>query len=216
MAEYERDWLSLAEASERLGIHPTTLRRWADAGSIPHLRTPGGHRRFRSADLTAWMRGKNSNALAPRSEALMHSALGLTRQIMAEQSVSAESWYLAFAREDRRQQMRDTGRQLFALAIQYMSRRDDHEPLLQEGRRIGEFYGQQCAEQDVALVDTVRALFFFRDSLSQAISPEQATPGHYDAEDVRIHHRLRRFLDQVMYGCLASYEAACRHRRAGA
>jgi hypothetical protein len=130
---------------------------------------------------------------------------------MARKHVSHESWYTAFEREEDRQQMRDTGRRLFGLAIQYMSRTREHEPVLQEGRRIGEFYGQQSAEHSVSLVDTVRALFFFRESLLRAAKPGQAHPGQYDAEDVRIHRQLRHFMDEVMYACLASYEAACRH-----
>jgi len=63
----------------------------------------------------------------------------------------------------------------------------------------------------MSLVDTVRALFFFRESLLRAAKPGQATPGQYDAEDVRIHRQLRHFLDEVMYACLANYEATCRH-----
>lgn len=207
----DKEWLSLTEASDLLQVHPTTLRRWADSGAIPHLRTPGGHRRFRRADLAAWLQGAQATALAPHSEPLVQSAVGYTRQEMARQQVSSESWYTAFHREDDRQQMRDTGRRLFGLAIQYMSRARDHEPILQEGRRIGEFYGQQSAERNITLVDTVRALFFFRESLLRAAKPGQASPGQYDAEDVRIHRQLRYFMDEVMYACLASYEATCRH-----
>jgi hypothetical protein len=130
---------------------------------------------------------------------------------MAEQRVVAESWYMAFAHETDRQHMRDTGRQLFGLAIQFMSRTRDHEPVLQEGRRIGAFYGKQCAERGVPLVDTVRALFFFRQSLMRAARPGQTQPGQYDAEDVRIHRQLRHFLDEVMYACLGSYDNICRN-----
>ena len=211
MSEGQTTWLSLAKASELLGVHPTTLRRWADGGSITCFRTPGGHRRFRTQDLVAWMQGKQSTALAPQSEALVQNAVGFTRHEMATHGVSSESWYAAFVREEDRQQMRDTGRQLFGLAIQYMGRTRDHEPILQEGRRIGEFYGQACANHDISLVATVRALFFFRESLLRAAKPGQASPGHYDAEDVRIHRQLRYFLDEVMYACLASYESTCRH-----
>jgi excisionase family DNA binding protein len=207
----QKDWLSLSEASDLLGVHPTTLRRWADAGDIACFRTPGGHRRFRLADLVAWTQGAQSTALAPGSETLVQSAVGYTRQEMARKHVSAESWYTAFAREEDRQQMRDTGRKLFGLAIQYMGRTRDHEPVLQEGRRIGRFYGQQSAERSVSLVDTVRALFFFRESLLRAARPGQAHPGQYDDEDVRIHRQLRHFMDEVMYACLDSFEATCRH-----
>lgn len=211
MAMEQKDWLSLAEASDLLGVHPTTLRRWADAGEISCFRTPGGHRRFRAVDLVAWMQGKQATTLVPQSESLVHSAVGYTRDEMAQQQVSSEPWYMAFEQEEDRRQMRDTGRRLFGLAIQYMSRRREQEPILQEGRRIGEFYGQQCARNEVSLVDTVRALFFFRESLLRAAKPGQAHPGQYDTEDVRIHRQLRHFLDEVMYACLASYEATCRN-----
>jgi excisionase family DNA binding protein len=210
MSPEEKQWLSLTEAGEFLGVHPTTLRRWTDSGSIPCFRTPGGHRRFRASDLTAWMQGNQITALVPQSDALIQSAVGYTRQEMAAKRVSHEPWYSAFDQEEDRQRMRDTGRQLFGLAIQYMSRTRDFEPVLHEGRRIGEFYGQQCAQNNVALVDTVRALFFFRESLLRAARPGQANPGQYDSEDVRIHRQLRYFLDEVMYACLASYEATCR------
>jgi excisionase family DNA binding protein len=205
------EWLSLAEASALLGVHPTTLRRWADGADVPSFRTPGGHRRFRAADLAAWMEGKQQSVLIPHSETLVQSAVGFTRQQMALQHVSGESWYAAFEDEEERQQMRDTGRRLFGLAIQFMSRTRDHEPVLQEGRRIGEFYGQQSARHGVSLVGMVRALFFFRESLLRAARPGQASPGQYDAEDVRIHRQLRHFLDEVMYACLDRYEATCRH-----
>jgi excisionase family DNA binding protein len=207
----EKEWLSLAEASEWLGIHPTTLRRWADDGSIPHFRTPGGHRRFRIEEIYAWMQGQQTTAVAPSTNLLLHNALGYTREEMADQHVSGEPWYAAFDREEERQHMRDTGRKLFGLAVQYMSRTRNHEPTLQEGRRIGQFYGEQCAQRGVSLAYTVRALFFFRESLLRAARPGQANPGYYDAEDVRIHRQLRHFLDEVMYACLNSYEAACRH-----
>jgi hypothetical protein len=108
--------------------------------------------------------------------------------------------------------MRETGRQLFGLALQYMSRTSGHEPILQEGRRIGEFYGEECARRGMSVVDTMRALFFFRESLMQAARPGQAVAGRYDAEDIRIHRQLRYFLDEVMYACLASHEAGSHTR----
>ena len=211
MSQEQSQWLSLSEASEVLGVHFTTLRRWADAGTVPCFRTPGGHRRFRRADLEIWTAGARAAALVPQSEAIVQSAVGHTRREMARKAVSHESWYLAFEREEDRQEMRHTGRRLFGLAIQYMSRTRDREPILQEGRRIGEFYGKQAARHGISLVDTVRALFFFRESLLRAAKPGQAQPGQYDAEDVRIHRQLRYFMDEVMYACLANFESTCRH-----
>jgi excisionase family DNA binding protein len=211
MSLEEKDWLSLTEASELLGIHPTTLRRWADEGSVPHFRTPGGHRRFRAAELDAWKQVQQPMVPALPSDLLLHSALGYTREEMADKGVSGESWYVAFHQEEERQHMRDTGRKLLGLAVQYTSRTRNHEPIVQEGRRIGQFYGEQCAQHGISLVNTVHALFFFRESLLRAARPGQALRGQYDAEDVRIHRQLRHFLDEVMYACLDSYETTWRH-----
>ncbi len=44
-----RDLIELAEAARLLGVHPSTLRRWADSGKIPHVHTLSGRRRFERA-----------------------------------------------------------------------------------------------------------------------------------------------------------------------
>jgi excisionase family DNA binding protein len=211
----EKNWLSLAEASEVVGVHPTTLRRWTDAGSIPCFRTPGGHRRFRVKDLKVWMEPRQTTALSLRPEILVQSALGLTRQEMGEKRVSGESWYLAFGEEADRQQMRDTGRHLFGLAIQYIGRTRGQEPILEEGQRIGRFYGEQCARHQLGLANTARAMFFFRESLLRTVQSGQIVAGQYDAEGVRIEQQLVHFLNEMMFACLDGYEATCRRLRLG-
>jgi hypothetical protein len=156
------------------------------------------------------MSSRQGTALTVQTDALIQNAVGYTRRQMAEKHIYTESWYLAFGQDQDREQMRATGRRLFGLAVQYIGRTRDVEPILQEGRRIGEFYGEQCAGHGISLVDTMRALFFFRESLLHASRPGQVASGQYDAEDVRIHRQLRHFLDEVMYACLGSYDSTCR------
>ena len=48
--------LTTTEAAELLGVHPDTLRGWADEGKIPVWRTPGGQRRFQRSDLENMLR----------------------------------------------------------------------------------------------------------------------------------------------------------------
>jgi len=40
------EYLSTAEVARLIGIHPNTLRGYADQNLIEHIRLPGGHRRF--------------------------------------------------------------------------------------------------------------------------------------------------------------------------
>jgi len=51
------DWLRLSEAAQVLGMSLNTVRRWSDSGSLPCYRSPGGHRRFRRADVEALLAG---------------------------------------------------------------------------------------------------------------------------------------------------------------
>lgn len=45
--------LSPADAGRLVGVHPETIKRWADRGKLPSFLTPGGHRRFRRSDVDA-------------------------------------------------------------------------------------------------------------------------------------------------------------------
>lgn len=41
--------LTITQAAARLRVNQKTLRRWADAGKVPHVRTLSGQRRFEPA-----------------------------------------------------------------------------------------------------------------------------------------------------------------------
>ena len=54
-AEQAPDWLTLGEAAKFLGVAQSTIRKWSDLGKVPAFYTPGGHRRYRRADLEAFV-----------------------------------------------------------------------------------------------------------------------------------------------------------------
>jgi diguanylate cyclase (GGDEF)-like protein/excisionase family DNA binding protein len=43
--------ITLSEAADALGVSHSTVRRWANSGRVPSVRTPGGHRRFGVSDV---------------------------------------------------------------------------------------------------------------------------------------------------------------------
>ena len=58
--------LTPGEVASLFRVDPKTVTRWAAAGRISSIRTPGGHRRFRESEVRALLRGDAATP-APRS-----------------------------------------------------------------------------------------------------------------------------------------------------
>lgn len=50
--------LTPGEVAALFRVDPKTVTRWASAGRIASIRTPGGHRRFRESEVRALLRGE--------------------------------------------------------------------------------------------------------------------------------------------------------------
>jgi excisionase family DNA binding protein len=50
--------LTPGEVAQLFRVDPKTVTRWAAAGRIGSIRTPGGHRRFRESEVRALLRGE--------------------------------------------------------------------------------------------------------------------------------------------------------------
>jgi excisionase family DNA binding protein len=51
----DSEWLTLGQAARFLGVAQSTIRKWSDNGRVPAFYTPGGHRRYRRADLETFL-----------------------------------------------------------------------------------------------------------------------------------------------------------------
>jgi excisionase family DNA binding protein len=49
--------LTPAEVAGMFRVDPKTVTRWAKAGKLTSIRTPGGHRRYREAEVRALLAG---------------------------------------------------------------------------------------------------------------------------------------------------------------
>lgn len=54
--------LTPGEVAALFRVDPKTVTRWAAAGRISSIRTPGGHRRFRESEVHALLRGEEPAA----------------------------------------------------------------------------------------------------------------------------------------------------------
>ena len=59
--------LSVSAAARLLGVSSSSLRAWAAAGRVPHVRTPGGHRRFELDELVRWLAERGGAPPAPQN-----------------------------------------------------------------------------------------------------------------------------------------------------
>jgi excisionase family DNA binding protein len=61
MVEARDRLLTPGEVASLFRVDPKTVTRWAAAGRINSIRTPGGHRRFRESEIRELLRHDGSN-----------------------------------------------------------------------------------------------------------------------------------------------------------
>ncbi|MEF3275096.1 MAG: helix-turn-helix domain-containing protein [Chloroflexus sp.] len=198
------NYLSLSAASRLLGVHTSTLRRWADEGAIPVYITPGGHRRFARADILA-LAARRPLPAQSISNVLATRALAQTRSELTNPA-AVPAWVLHLSEQDR-QAWRRVGQQLMGVVLRYVSAHDEHSPLLEEARAIGQSYARLARTAGLPLTDAVAAALFFRDSLVEAAMdlPEEAYVR--PAESARLLRRISRVANEVQLAVVAGYEA---------
>lgn len=55
--------LKPADVAAMFSVNPKTVARWSTAGILQSIRTPGGHRRYREADVVALLNNRSALAL---------------------------------------------------------------------------------------------------------------------------------------------------------
>ena len=148
-------WLSLSAAAKELGVHITTLRRWADSGDIPVMLTPGGHRRFSSGDIAKFSHQRSNLSPHNIETAWADQALTQTRQEIVVRR-DHQAWITTFD-DAARTQYRILGKQLLGLTMQYLSDENGGE-ILKEAAHIGRQYGQVGMQANLPLTEALEDL----------------------------------------------------------
>src|SRR2546427_6184971 len=112
----EDQWLSLREAAELLGMHPATVRLWADRNELPSRRTNGGHRRFRRSDIEARLHQETEKKPHPAAQLLVQSVLGRVRFAFTDGTLNKLPWYQHFD-EAAREAYRKLGHRMLELLL---------------------------------------------------------------------------------------------------
>ncbi len=197
--------LTLKQAATRLGVHPATLRRWADQGDVLVVVTPGGHRRFPRSEIErlAGARQGKSPAGNTLSSALERQALTHTRAEIAEHR--DERW-IAHLDEQTREEQRQLGRRVMGLMMQYVSVTDDGEDLLREARTIGHTYAAMTHRTGLGLSQTLQAMMFFRENVVESVVLLPASVRTRPEANKRLLRRVNTFLNAILLGVTEAYE----------
>jgi excisionase family DNA binding protein len=93
--------LSVSAAARMLGVSPSSLRAWAAAGRVPHVRTPGGHRRFPREELVRWLtdRGGAPPAQSNRAPELVPTRIERMPSVAADVHSQANEVLAVFETE---------------------------------------------------------------------------------------------------------------------
>lgn len=160
------EWVSLRQAAEILGVHPATVRNWADKGELPSRRTPGGHRRFRKSDLLHY--AETQGELQPLEvQVILQNALGQTRLEVGGGTLAQQDWYAAMS-EEARTLMRDHGRRVLESIRGYLAA-GAPDVRLSEAIAIGKTYAAILENDGLTLPQAVRGFLYFSDFVINSV-----------------------------------------------
>ena len=162
------EWLSLREAADLLGMHPATVRLWADRNEIPSRRTSGGHRRFRRADVEARLREETEPKQDPAALLLIQSLLGRIRFAFTDGTLNTLPWYQHF-NVAARDGYRELGQRLLSLLLRALSKSTHQDDLKEEAMQLGSEYGTITRKSQVPVADAVRAFLYFQTLVDEGI-----------------------------------------------
>ncbi|MBC8331048.1 MAG: helix-turn-helix domain-containing protein [Anaerolineae bacterium] len=199
------EWLSLSEMAQELGVHPSTIRNWADHGRIPVHRTPGGHRRFRRDEVMLWQQADQANTES-ETQLVIKNALTRTRFQISEGALTNQSWYKKLD-NDARQQYRQSGRSLLQALNAYLSS-ESGSSADAEARALGYEYAIRARRHNLNIMEATQAFLFFRSNLLDAMY------GVYEAASVQsplvwsnLFRRITAFTDSVMLTIMETFTA---------
>lgn len=199
------EWLSLSDAAEVLGVHPSTVRLWSDKGVLPVHKTQGGHRRYRRSEITLWAQTNSrsrSDALQP--ESMMQEVIRNVRMQISEGSLEAESWYQKLD-ADARAQYRLSARSLFHGLMKYVSAND--EEAASEAYAIGYEYASRARRYNLSYVDAAKAFLFFRDTLIESVIKVYGEAKVPALQASRMYSKMHTFTDGILISLLQTYES---------
>jgi excisionase family DNA binding protein len=198
-------WIGMRRACEILGVNQSTLRAWTDGGRVPVFLTPGGHRRYREADLRALLEtGVAGASVEPLSAALLASHERY--ELVARQALSSP-WFQRFD-GDARRQFRLLGTSMLNLLTTYLvaTSPTEREHALSRGRELAAEYGEMATRLGLTLAEATEAFLLFRNPVLETVHQWMGTQSPPSRQAGEMLGRVNHFMDQVLIVMTGAHE----------
>ncbi|KXK13164.1 MAG: MerR family transcriptional regulator [Chloroflexi bacterium OLB14] len=198
----QNEWLSLSDAAEMLGVHPSTVRVWSDKGLLPVRKTQGGHRRYQRSEISLWAEVSIGSKLEATN--LIQEVIRHLRIQIGDGSLESESWYQKLD-ADARLKYQASGRSLFHGLMNYITSKD--EDAKSEAYAIGYEYASRARRYQLSYVDATRAFLYFRNKLFDAFNSVLAEIKTPTSQIWQMYKTLNIFMDDIQIYLLQTYES---------
>lgn len=196
------EWLSLSDAANILGVHPSTVRLWSDKGILPVHKTQGGHRRYRRNEIALWAESSFSSRFDANQ--IMQEIIRSLRIQISEGSLEAESWYQKLD-EEARAQYRLSGRSIFHGLMNYLA--SEGKDAETEAYAIGYEYASRARRYNLSYVDATRAFLFFRNVLVESVIKVCNEAKMPITQSSELYSKMHIFTDGILVSLLQTYES---------
>lgn len=182
-----------------LGVHPATLRRWADQGDVLCVVTPGGHRRFPRTEIESLLRQRGNDTESVGDE-LIEKLLLSTRAEIAR--MDSARWMSAMS-DSQRDHLRVEGRRVMELLRGYLADDADRDALADGVRLAGAAYAESAISASMSLTVMLEAVSFFRSHiLETAVDQSNLT-----ADERRVIFRnVNAFLNTLLLSMVETFD----------
>jgi excisionase family DNA binding protein len=205
----EDEWLSLSEAAELLGMHPATVRLWADRNELPSRRTNGGHRRFRRSDIVARLRQDAEHKPRPAAQLLVQSVLGRVRFAFSDGTLKTLPWYEHFD-DSALEAYRSLGRRVLELLLRALNDGTPADELRTESVLLGVEYGSVTRDSHVPVADAVRAFLYFRSLVDESViqlAEVQGVREHPDIPWAESLYQIQALTNEILPALIEAAQA---------
>ena len=198
------EWLSLSDAADVLGVHPSTVRLWSDKGVLPTHKTQGGHRRYKRSEIALWAETSRKSSSEIEPEGMMNEVIRNVRMQISEGRLEAETWYQKLD-ADARTQYRMTARSLFHGLMTYVATNGAEAE--SEAYAIGYEYASRAHRYSLNYVDAAKAFLFFRNTLIESVIKVYREANVPSGQTAEMFQKIHLFTDEILISLLQTYQS---------